>query len=230
MQAAYTQWVHVVVIDDQPRMVELVTSYLIESGLTATGGFDGESGLALIAAENPDAVVLDLMLPGISGTAVCRALRAAGNDVPILMLTARGEVNERVAGLEAGADDYLVKPFALEELHARLRAIARRREPVDARVYAGDLMLDRETRRAHIGDVEVSLARREFDVLAALMDTPGRVVSRERLFEEVWDGEIDIRSNAMEVHISRVRQHLRASSTTTISTLRGVGYRLDVSP
>lgn len=91
-------------------------------------------------------------------------------------------------------------------------------------------MLDRETRRAHIGDVEVSLARREFDVLAALMDTPGRVVSRERLFEEVWDGEIDIRSNAMEVHISRVRQHLRASSTTTISTLRGVGYRLDVSP
>ncbi len=226
--ASYTRRVHVVVIDDQARMVELVTSYLTEKGASASGCPDGETGLACIASESPDVVVLDLMLPGMSGTAVCRALRSAGNDVPVLMLTARGEVRERVAGLEAGADDYLVKPFALEELHARLRAIARRREPVDARVVAGDVTLDPESRRVTVAGVEAPLSRREFAVLSTLMDPPGRVVSRQRLFEEVWEAEIDLRSNAIDVHVSRVRQHLRASAAVTVTTLRGVGYRLDV--
>ena len=217
-----------VVIDDQVRMVELITSYLAEKGVDATGCFDGESGLATIVAENPDAVVLDLMLPMMSGTGVCKALRAAGNDVPILMLTARGEVSERVAGLEAGADDYLVKPFALDELHARLRAIARRREPADTRLVAGDVVVDVDTRRVLVGGVEVPFARREFDLLATLMDPPGRVVSRQRLYDEIWDGETDLRSNALEVHVSRVRAHLKSSTDVAITTRRGIGYRLDV--
>ena len=209
-------------------MVELVTSYLSEKGIHATGYFDGESGLAAIVAENPDAVVLDLMLPMMSGTGVCKALRAAGNDVPILMLTARGEVSERVAGLEAGADDYLVKPFALDELYARLRAIARRREPADNRLVAGDVVVDVDTRRVLVAGIEVAFARREFDVLTALMDPPGRVVSRQRLYEEIWDGDTDVRSNALEVYVSRVRHHLESSATTSITTMRGIGYRLDV--
>lgn len=220
--------VRVVVIDDQVRMVELVTSYLSEKGVDASGYHDGESGLAAIQAMSPDAVVLDLMLPMMSGTGVCKALRAAGNDVPILMLTARGEVSERVAGLEAGADDYLVKPFALEELYARLKAIARRREPTDPRLVAGDVVVDPDTRRVLVGGVEVAFARREFDLLAVLMDPPGRVVSRQRLYDEVWDGEADLRSNALEVYVSRVRQHLGSSADVSITTMRGIGYRLDV--
>jgi DNA-binding response OmpR family regulator len=168
------------------------------------------------------------MLPMMSGTGVCKALRAAGNDVPILMLTARGEVSERVAGLEAGADDYLVKPFALDELYARLRAIARRREAPDARLVAGDVVVEPDTRRVLVGGVEVAFARREFDLLATLMDPPGRVVSRQRLYDEVWDGETDLHSNALEVYVSRVRNHLKGSASTSITTMRGIGYRLDV--
>ena len=209
-------------------MVELVTSYLSEKGIEATGFFDGETGLAAIADQRPDAVVLDLMLPLMSGTGVCKSLRAAGNDVPILMLTARGEVSERVAGLEAGADDYLVKPFALDELYARLRAIARRRDPADNRLVAGDVVVDVDTRRVLVAGIEVAFARREFDVLTALMDPPGRVVSRQRLYEEIWDGDTDVRSNALEVYVSRVRHHLESSATTSITTMRGIGYRLDV--
>jgi DNA-binding response OmpR family regulator len=224
--------VHVVVIDDQPRMVELVTSYLEENGITAVGCHDGDSGLSAIAEHDPDVVVLDLMMPGLSGTAVCRALRAAGNDVPVIMLTARGEVAERVAGLEAGADDYLVKPFALEELHARIRAIARRRNdgPLTASIALGDVTVDLGARRVWVGDTEVTFARREFDVLATLADPPGTVVSRLRLYEEVWEEfEENLNSNTLEVYISRLRHRLAASRTVTIATVRGIGYRLDVT-
>src|SRR3954454_13323552 len=140
--------VRVVVIEDQPRMLQLVTRYLEEKGVSTTGCADGDTGLDAVIDTDPDVVVLDLMLPGLSGLAVCRALRAAGNDVPVIMLTARGEVSERVAGLEAGADDYLVKPFALEELHARVQAIAPRRDEHRARrLTAGDVALDLDSRR-----------------------------------------------------------------------------------
>jgi len=213
-------------------MVELVTGFLEENGVSAIGRHDGESGLAAIVEHDPDVVVLDLMMPGLSGTAVCRALRAAGNDVPIIMLTARGEVSERVAGLEAGADDYLVKPFALEELHARIRALARRRDPAPttARIELGDVAIDLGARRVWVGDEEAAVRRREFDVLAVLADPPGAVVSRLRLYEEVWDGvEEDLHSNTLEVVMSRLRQRLAASRQVTITTMRGIGYRLDVS-
>ena len=147
--------------------------------------------------------------------------------MPILMLTARGAVPERVAGLEAGADDYLVKPFALEELVARIRAIRRRRDNTDHRLVVGDVVLDPLEQRVWVAEDEVTLSRREFAMLEALMAQAGRVVSRDRLFDEVWDGEVDIRSNAIDVHMSRLRARLEPSAKVQVKTLRGVGYRLE---
>jgi DNA-binding response OmpR family regulator len=220
---------HVVVVDDERRMAELIADYLTEQDTTTSLCFDGPTGLAAARGPTVDAVVLDLMMPGMSGIEVCQQLRREGNDVPILMLTARGAVPERVAGLESGADDYLIKPFALEELHARLRAIRRRVDDDDGRLVVGDVVVDTEARRVWIASAEVVLQRRPFAMLACLMENRGRVVSRARLFDEVWDDEVDIRSNALEVHISRLRDHLTASSSVRISTVRGVGYRLELA-
>jgi two-component system, OmpR family, response regulator len=222
--------VHVVVVDDERRMVELVTSYLDEIGFTTTGCYDGRQALEAARKPDVDAVVLDLMMPGISGLEVCRRLRAEHVDVPLIMLTARGAVAERVAGLEAGADDYLVKPFALEELAARLKAVRRRRDNPDHRLLYGDLTLDPLEQRFWVGEKEVFLSRREFAMLTSLMENAGHVVSRARLFDEVWEGEVDIRSNAIEVHMSRLRSRLEASERVRVTTLRGVGYRLDTVP
>jgi len=219
---------HVVVVDDEQRMVELIARYLEDQRVTTISCFDGPSGLAAARGLHVDAVVLDLMLPGMSGIEVCKQLRREGNDVPILMLTARGAVPERVAGLEAGSDDYLVKPFALEELHARLRAIRRRIDPdANHRLVVGDITLDPLEQRVWVADTEVTLSRREFAMLTSLMESRGHVVSRARLYDDVWDGEVDIRSNAIDVHMSRLRNRLERSDLVKIRTLRGVGYRLE---
>ncbi|CAN5694716.1 two-component system response regulator TcrA [soil metagenome] len=228
--APYADGVHVVVVDDERRMVELVTGYLQEVGIRATGCHDGHEALVAARAADVDAMVLDLMLPGVAGIDVCRRLRREGNDVPILMLTARGAVAERVEGLRAGADDYLVKPFALEELVARLQAIARRRDNTEHRLTVGDVVLDPLEQRTWVAEVEVFLSRREFAMLTALMENAGRVVSRQRLFDEVWDGEVDIRSNSIDVHMSRLRARLEGSAAVRVPTLRGVGYRLEPDP
>jgi DNA-binding response OmpR family regulator len=218
---------NVVVVDDEERLVELVRSYLEEQGMTTVGCHDGDEGLAAARKPEVDVVVLDWMLPGRSGLEVCQALRAEGNDVPVLMLTARGTVPERVEGFEAGADDYLVKPFALEELLARVRALGRRREaPNGHRLTVGDVVLDPLEQRVWVAGEEVRLARREFAMLSSLMEHSGRVVSRSRLFEDVWE-DVDINSNALDVHMSRVRNHLAGSRQVQITTLRGVGYRLE---
>jgi DNA-binding response OmpR family regulator len=225
--------VHFVVIDDEKRLVELVARYLRESGHTAEGRFDGPSGLAAAREAGVDAVVLDVMLPGMDGLEVCRTLRREGNDVPVVLLTARGAVTERVAGLDAGADDYLVKPFAMEELLARFRAVFRRRPELTpdldpGRLAVGDLVLDTDQRRAWRGESELDLSRREFDVLVVLMENAGRVVSRLTLLDEVWDGEFDARSNVIDVHVSKVRAKVdKAFDRSDITTLRGLGYRLE---
>ena len=224
---AYSEAMHVVVVDDEKRMVELVASYLGDHQVTTTTAHDGPTGLAAARQPDVDAVVLDLMLPGMSGIEVCKQLRREGNDVPVLMLTARGAVPERVAGLEAGADDYLVKPFALEELHARLRAIRRRIDPdADRRLVFGDVTLDPLEQRVWVAGSEVTLSRREFAMLSSLLENRGHVVSRSRLYDDVWEDE-DIRSNSIDVHISRLRNRLESSRQVTIKTLRGVGYRLE---
>ncbi|MCW2830691.1 MAG: response regulator mprA [Aeromicrobium sp.] len=218
------------VVDDERRLVELIIDYLAEVGIEAEGCFDGRAGLAAARRQGTGAVILDLMLPVIGGLEVCRRLRAEGNRVPILMLSARGAVTERVAGLEAGADDYLIKPFALEELVARLRVIERRAETSeDEKLTFGDLVVDVLSRRSWCHDQELDLARREFDVLASLIGHAGRVVSRGFLLDEVWRGDVDIRSNAIDVRVSRLRAHLQdVSDRVTITTVRGVGYRLEL--
>ncbi|MCW2818860.1 MAG: DNA-binding response regulator [Marmoricola sp.] len=221
---------HVVVVDDEVRMVELVTSFLTEAGFTTTACHDGRAALQAAASGTADVMVLDLNLPGVSGLEVCRTLRARGDDLPVLMLTARGAVAERVAGFEAGADDYVVKPFALEELVARVRAIGRRREAgavEPRRLGVGDVVLDPDEQRVWVRGEETPLTRREFAILAELLQVPGHVVSRQRLFDAVWDGETDIRSNAIEVHMSRLRARLEASRDVVITTLRGTGYRIE---
>ena len=217
---------HVVVVDDEERIVTLLTRYLAERGDTCTGCHDGPSGLAAARRGDADAVVLDLMLPGLSGLEVCRTLRAEGNDVPVLMLTARGTLDERVTGLSTGADDYLVKPFALEEVAARLEAITRRRTSPDPLLHAGEVVLDTEGHRAWVAGREEDLPRREFAMLRTLVESQGRVVSRERLFDAVWEDEVDISSNALDVTVSRLRQRV-ADGGVRIRTVRGVGYRLD---
>jgi len=228
LDPAYAEGMHVVVVDDEPRMVELVCRYLEDQGIGTEGRYDGPTGLEAARQPKVDAVVLDLMLPGLSGVEVCTRLRAEGNDVPVLMLTARGAVAERVAGLESGADDYLVKPFALEELHARLRAIRRRRDADDGnRVVVGDVVLDRLEQRVWVNGEEIRLSRRELAMLTSLMENRGHVVSRSRLFDDVWADEVDISSNAIDVHMSRLRSRLEASQQVRITTMRGVGYRLE---
>jgi DNA-binding response OmpR family regulator len=222
---------HYLVVDDETRLTDLVVRYLGESGYTAEGRYDGLSGLAAARDPRLDAVVLDVMLPGLDGLEVCRTLRDEGIDVPVILLTARGAISERVAGLDAGADDYVVKPFAMEELLARLRAISRRRPESTGRLQVGDLVLDPEQQRAWRADSELDLSRREFGVLRVLMENAGCVVSRLRLLDEVWDGETDLRSNAIDVHVSKVRAKVdRAFDRATITTLRGRGYRLETTP
>ena len=215
-------------VDDEVRLASLVSEYLTGAGFSTEMCHDGLAALERIRGGSVDAVVLDHMLPGLSGIAVCRALRAEHNDVPIVLLTARGSVEERVEGLESGADDYMVKPFALEELVARLNALLRRLEILDGdRLVVGDVVLDMSTRRLWVAGGEVTTSRREFAMLTSLMERAGRVVGRHVLFDEVWDEEADINSNALDVYISRVRARLAGSERVTVATLRGVGYRID---
>jgi len=175
-------------------------------------------------------LMLDWMLPGMEGVTVCRKLRELGVRTPVLMLTARTTVPDRVTGLEAGADDYLVKPFDLDELIARLRALRRRggADEDERPLRVDDLTLDPAARRVQRGGTEIELSAREFDILRLLMDRTGRLVTRFTILDEVWDGETDLRSNVIDVHVAALRAKIdRPFGTRTITTLRGAGYRID---
>ncbi len=221
----------ILVAEDEPRLSALLDQSLSEVGWDVDVRADGRSALAAaLAGESPyDVLLLDWMLPELDGVSVCRRLRDLGVRTPVLMLTARTAVTDRVAGLDAGADDYLVKPFDLEELFARLRALHRRAtedEPQPLRV--GDLVVDPSSRRAWRGDDEIELSAREFDILALLMSRAGRVVTRFAILEEVWDGDTDLRSNVIDVHVAALRAKIdKPFGTHTITTLRGAGYRLE---
>ena len=226
---AYSEAMHVVVVDDEKRMVELVASYLGDHQVTTTAAHDGPTGLAAARQPDVDAVVLDLMLPGMSGIEVCKQLRREGNDVPVLMLTARGAVPERVAGLEAGADDYLVKPFALEELVARVRALLRRLGPDDAatKLNFADLELDTGTREVRRGDETLTLTRTEFALLELFLRNPRQVLTRSVIFDRVWGYDFGYGSNSLDVYISYLRKKTEAGGKPRlIHTVRGVGYAL----
>jgi two-component system OmpR family response regulator len=220
--------VRVLVVEDQVKMASLIRRGLREEGLAADVAIKGEDALWMVEESEYDALVLDVMLPGIDGLETCRRLRERGLWVPILMLTARDAIEDRVEGLDRGADDYLTKPFAFAELLARLRALVRRgpvERPNELRV--GDLRLDPAMRHVWRGDVEIHLSAKEFALLETFMRRPGHALSRERLLDHVWDYEYERRSNIVDVYVRYLREKLdRPFGAESIETVRGVGYRL----
>ncbi|MDT5004548.1 MAG: two-component system, OmpR family, response regulator MprA [Mycobacterium sp.] len=215
-------------------MRESLRRSLSFNGYSVALAQDGVEALDLISNDRPDAVVLDVMMPRLDGLEVCRQLRSTGDDLPILVLTARDSVSERVAGLDAGADDYLPKPFALEELLARMRALLRRTTPDDgdspAMTFA-DLSLDPVTREVTRGQRQISLTRTEFALLEMLIANPRRVLTRSRILEEVWGFDFPTSGNALEVYVGYLRRKTEAEGEPRlIHTVRGVGYVLRETP
>jgi two-component system, OmpR family, response regulator MprA len=212
----------VLVVDDDPPLRRMLARSLSAEGFEVTVAADGAT--ALVAAERsaPDVIVLDIAMPAIDGLAVCRRLRGRGLPTPILMLTARDAVADRVAGLEAGADDYLVKPFAIQELIARLRALTRRGKPVDSLLSYADLVLDLGARTATRGSRTVELTGREADLLELLLRQSGHTVTRERAIDEIWDGAAE--ANVVDRYVTRLRRKL--GEPPLIRTLRGSGFSL----
>jgi two-component system response regulator MprA len=227
--------VRILVVDDDRAVRESLRRSLSFNGYSVALAQDGLEALDVIASDRPDALVLDVLMPRLDGLQVCRQLRSNGDDLPILVLTARDSVSERVAGLDAGADDYLPKPFALEELLARLRALLRRtRTDESAESVAmtfGDLTLDPLTREVTRGQRQISLTRTEFALLEMLMANPRRVLTRSRILEEVWGFDFPTSGNALEVYIGYLRRKTEANGEPRlIHTVRGVGYVLRETP
>jgi two-component system OmpR family response regulator len=218
----------VLIVEDEAKMAGLIKRGLTREGMAVDVVGEGEDALWRAEATEYDAIVLDVMLPGIDGFEVCQRLRDAGVWSPILMLTARDAVRDRVAGLDRGADDYLVKPFSYAELLARLRALTRRgraERPTEIRV--GDLRLDPATRRVWRGKAEIELSPKEFAVLETFMRNPGAVLSRFQLLEHAWDYEYENRSNVVDAYVRFLRQKIdKPFGVSSIETVRGVGYRL----
>ena len=225
----------ILVVDDDRAVRESLRRSLAFNGYSVDLAQDGLEALDLIATDRPDALVLDVMMPRLDGLEVCRRLRSTGDDLPILVLTARDSVSERVAGLDAGADDYLPKPFALEELLARMRALLRRRVLPDdgdsAAMTFSDLSLDPVTREVTRGDRQISLTRTEFSLLEMLIANPRRVLTRSRILEEVWGFDFPTSGNALEVYVGYLRRKTEADGEPRlIHTVRGVGYVLRETP
>ena len=216
------------VVEDEPQMARVIRRSLAKEGLAADVTNRGEEAVAMTRGCDYDAIVLDLMLPGMSGLTACRRMREQGVWAPVLMLTARESVADRVAGLDSGADDYLVKPFALAELHARLRSLARRGRPErPAVLVVGDLRLDPALRRVWRVETEIELSAKEFALLELLMRRPGEVLTRLELIEHAWDIAYEARSNVVDVYVRRLRDKVdRPFGCASIETVRGAGYRI----
>ena len=218
----------VLVVEDEVKMAGLIRRGLGEEGIAADVAIRGEDALWMAAATEYDAVILDVMLPGLDGFSTCRRLREDGIWTPVLMLTARDGVEDRVAGLDGGADDYLTKPFSFSELFARLRALVRR-GPVERPTVleVGDLRLDPASHQVWRGDHEIALSQKEFALLEAFMRRPGEVLSRYQLLERAWDYAYENRSNVIDVYVRYLREKVdRPFDADSIETVRGAGYRL----
>ena len=218
----------ILVAEDDTRMAAAIRRGLQFEGLVVDVASDGEKALRTVRASDYDAIVLDVMMPGLDGFETCRRLRLAGVWAPVLMLTARDSVEDRVRGLDGGADDYLTKPFSLAELTARLRALVRR-GPLERPTVleAGDLRVDPATREVWRGDTQIDLSAREFGLLETLMRRPGHVFSQMQLLESAWDLGYEQRSNVVEVYIGYLRQKIdRPFDVSSIETVRGAGYRV----
>jgi two-component system OmpR family response regulator len=220
--------VRILIVEDEVKLAALLRRGLTEEAHSADVARTGEDALWMARATRYDAIVLDLMLPGLDGIQVCRRLREEGVWSPVLMLTARDALEDRIGGLDAGADDYLAKPFAFAELLARLRALARRGAPERPTVLrVGDLALDPATHAVRRGAVEVELSPKEFAVLETFMRRPGRVLSRFELLEHAWDYDYEHRSNVIDVYVRYLREKIdRPFGRESIETVRGAGYRL----
>ena len=229
---AHNALVRVLIVEDEAKLAKLLERGLREEGYAADIAGRGEDALWMAAAASYDVLVLDVMLPGVDGFEVCRRLRNDGVWVPVLMLTARDDVDDRVTGLDAGADDYLAKPFAFDELLARLRALTRR-SPVERPVVieVGWLRLDPAAHRAWRGEVEIQLSAKEFALLERFMRRPGVVLTRAQLLDAAWDMAFESRSNIVDVYIRYLREKIdRPFGCDSIETVRGVGYRLRSDP
>ncbi|HVW17331.1 MAG TPA: response regulator transcription factor [Solirubrobacteraceae bacterium] len=214
----------VLVVEDESKLASLLQRGIRRAGMGVDVAADGEEALVRATATEYDAILLDVMLPGIDGFEVCRRLREAEVWSPLLILTARDGVEDRIRGLDGGADDYLVKPFRLEEVLARIRALTRRGAPPRPSVLrVGELRLDPASRMAWRGDRELALTTREFALLETFMRRPGRVLSRFELLEHAWDGAYESRSNVIDVYVRYLREKLGRDA---IETIRGAGYRL----
>jgi DNA-binding response OmpR family regulator len=222
---------HILVVEDEQRLAALVRRVLVEERHAVDVAHDGDTGLDLADSDTYDLVILDVMLPGTDGFEVCRQMRADGVETPVLMLTARGAVEDRVAGLNVGADDYLVKPFALEELLARVNALLRRRKgslETSTELRAKDLTLDLVRHEVRRGNRIIELTAKEFALLEYLMRHPGQVLSRTQITDHVWRYDIDALSNVVDTYIHYVRDKVdKGHSTPLIKTVRGVGYKFD---
>jgi DNA-binding response OmpR family regulator len=222
----------VLVVEDEKKTASFIRKALQAEGFAVDACYDGRDALAALAVTPFDAIVLDIMLPGRDGLSVLRQLRHQNNPTPVLLLSARGEVNERVEGLDAGADDYLPKPFALAELAARVRALTRRggenRSPI---LRVADLMLDTVTHRAQRGGTNIELTAREYRLLEFLMRSAGRLCARMMILEKVWDYDFDPGTNVVDVYVKRLREKIDAAfETKLIHTVRGAGYMLEDDP
>jgi two-component system response regulator MprA len=219
----------ILVVEDEARIASLISRGLRHEGYQVEVAPNGETALDKAFGNPPDLIVLDLMLPDIDGLEVCRQLRIAGADEPVLMLTAKDAIPDRVAGLDAGADDYLVKPFAFDELLARIRALLRRVAPSEANVplQFADLELDPATRRARRGEREIELTAKEYDVLELFMHHPRQVLTRDIIYDRIWGYDFGGESNIIEVYVRYLRAKLEAGGEPRlIHTVRGVGYVL----
>ena len=218
----------ILIVEDEPKLARLLERGLVEEGHAADVAHTGEDALWMAGSVEYDAIVLDLMLPGVNGVEVCRRLRERSVWSPVLMLTARDAIEDRVAGLDAGADDYLAKPFAFAELLARLRSLARRGTPERPTVLeAGDLRLDPSTRQVWRGEREIELSAKEFALLETFMRRPGQVLSRYQLLEHAWDIAYENKSNVVDVYVRYLREKVdRPFGVESLETVRGAGYRL----
>ncbi len=229
MEPAYDRRVHtVLLVDDDPALLASLDRALRQDGYAVTLAVDGRAALLEVERGAPDAVVLDVGLPVIDGLAVCRRLRGEGFRTPVLMLTARDAVADRVAGLDAGADDYLVKPFALAELYARLRALLRRTGSDElSTLHYRDLAMQRSLMDVRRGDRSIELTRTEYRLLELFLSQPERVLGRASIIDEVWGYELDQASNSLDVYVGYLRRKLEAGGEPRlIHTVRGVGYIL----
>ncbi|MFQ5574137.1 MAG: response regulator transcription factor [Terriglobia bacterium] len=221
----------VLVVEDDEKIAEAVKKGLEQESYAVDVAYDGEYGFDLGSTEDYDCIVLDLMLPGMGGVEVCRKLRQTEIQTPIIMLTAKGELSDRVAGLNSGADDYLVKPFAFEELVARIKAVTRRPQTaLETVLRAGDLALNTLTYEVKRGDQPIALSRKEFALLEYLMRNKGLVLTKEQIIEKIWDFDADVLPNTVEVYIGYLRSKIDKAFAETdplIKTVRGFGYKVE---